>query len=148
MGTFFSMQFGKQTAGFLALAMTLVFCGHLVATSIRKTIQFDTAQELKEFAVSKGLAYHSGSTSGISGNTYYLADHPLTFNGLEPVCTRRACGLTPAWRGILWVSQIHNPSTTFFPEQLGGKWRVWGNVCVAGDEALMDRIQEFYTENK
>jgi hypothetical protein len=32
-----------------------------------------------------------------------------------------------------------------YPVQgFGSHWRVWGNVVVAGDEQLMDRIEELY----
>jgi hypothetical protein len=60
----------------------------------------------------------------------------------------RDCGLTPAWRGILWVCQIESRAERLGlqVEAIGGKWRVWGNVLVAGDEDLMDRIEEFYED--
>jgi hypothetical protein len=61
---------------------------------------------------------------------------------LASVPTRRDCGLTPAWRGILWVCQLGDLGP--YPDLIGGKWRVWSKILVAGDEDLMDRIEQVY----
>ena len=109
-------------------------------------IHFKNSRELSEFATSNGLVIHCGNERGVINDNYYIADHPLTLDELGPVSRRRDCGLTPAWRGILWVCQLHGPLMSLDPEVLGGKWRIWGNVVVAGDENLMDRIESLYRD--
>ena len=125
----------------LVQAIVLVCC-HGVSTSIPRVPEFATAQELKSFAISSGLICHCGNGSGSVYNNYFLADHPIAIDDLAGVSTRRDCGLTPAWRGVLWVCPLGRLGP--YPEFIGGKWRVWGNVLVAGDEPLMDRIEELY----
>jgi hypothetical protein len=147
MGLLVAIVFGRQTAGLVGVTVALFVGLHLVSRSTTRVPQFDSAVELHDFAVSMGLDFHCGNPGGLYCSNYFLADHPLTLDDLEPLGTRRDCGLTPVWRGILWVSQIRTESMTIHPEQLGGKWRVWGNVVGAGDEDLMDRIEELYRSN-
>jgi hypothetical protein len=128
----------------------IVLGGRYVAATIQpKSTQFQSVREFREFAASQGLHLHGGTAAGrvvFPENNCYVADHSITFDDLDGVSTRRDCGLTPAWRGILWVSLIRDDSTNvdMIPEQLGGTWRIWGNLVVAGDEALMNRIEELY----
>jgi hypothetical protein len=77
------------------------------------------------------------------GTIFFIADHLLSADDLLPVATRRDCGLTAGWRGIVWAAQASTPSLTIHPEHgIGGYCRVWGNVIVAGDKQLLDRIEE------
>jgi hypothetical protein len=141
MGKLLSMRLVMQATALLGVGMTFFVCQYLADAWTPEGLHFPTARALREFAVSRGLIAHCGRGSGEFWGPFYLADHPVTLADLQPVGTRRDCGLTPAWRGILWVSDVRNEITTVFPESLGGKWRVWGNVVVAGDEDLMDRIE-------
>jgi hypothetical protein len=135
----------NHAAAFVLLQAIALLCCHGVSTSIPRTTEFETAQELRDFAISSGLMFHCGNGSGFVYNNYFLADHPIAFDDLAGVSTRRDCGLSPAWRGVLWVC----PLGTLGPDPylIGGKWRVWGNVLVAGDELLMDRIEDLYRSN-
>ena len=110
-------------------------------------MQFASAEEARDFCVSEGLHCHNG-TDGVPftmGN-FFVADHPLTFNDLQAIPCRRDCGMTPAWKGILWVGQIRSPHSVIDigVASIRGKCRVWGNILVAGDEDLMDRIEDLY----
>jgi hypothetical protein len=33
------------------------------------------------------------------------------------------------------------------PQHIGGHWRVWGNVLVAGDQDLMDQVQDAFEDD-
>jgi hypothetical protein len=60
--------------------------------------------------------------------------------------TKTDCGLTPAWQGIIWVVTLTHRAGHVVPRFIGGKWRQWGNLIVAGDEHLMDRLERLYIE--
>jgi hypothetical protein len=81
-----------------------------------------------------------------SFQSFFVAKHPLTGEQLDDIPTKRQCGLTPAWRGIVWVANLGDPAgcRCLSPDSIGGKWRIWGNVVVAGDESMMDTIEELY----
>jgi hypothetical protein len=129
----------SQVAGVTALAVAALYCRHAEP----ERVVFKNPAELKDFAMSKGLVFHCGNISNtVYVGDYFLADHPITIDDLEGICTRRDCGLTPAWRGVLWACQRGHLGLR--EDCLGGKWRVWGKVLVAGDEELMDRIEGLY----
>jgi hypothetical protein len=134
----FSILLGNA-AGLLALTV-VAFCCRYAAP---EPTVFKNVKEVKDFAVSKGLVFHCGNGNGIVCSNFFLADHPLTIDDLDGVCSRHDCGLTPAWRGVLWVCQLGGIAE-LYPECLGGTWRIWGSVLVAGDEKLMDRIEGLY----
>ncbi len=138
------LPFWKSAAGLAAL--TAIFLGgrYVSPAAAPEPIHFKNVRELNDFAVAQGLFFQSGMSAGMTWNNFYIADHTITFDDVRDL-VRRDCGLTPAWRGILWVAQI-NPENpiALSPESVGGKWRVWGSVLVAGDEELMDRYEERY----
>jgi hypothetical protein len=136
----------KPAAGFLAIAIVFAGCRVVTCTCGPKRVAIKDIAEFKNLVGAAGLYIHSGSQSGLIGDNFYVADHPLAWDDLEEVHSRRDCGLTPAWRGILWVCQINTANTTNLPDSIGGKCRVWGNVCVVGDEELMDRMEALYRE--
>jgi hypothetical protein len=138
----------KQAVGLACLIAAILGCRCAGESLLPQRVHFKDARAFREFAAANGLHLHSGTASGdvFAWNNLYVADHPIAIHDLEDVCTRRDCGLTPAWRGILWIAQINDPALRMheYPESLGGKWRVWGNIMVAGDEDLMDRIEAMY----
>jgi hypothetical protein len=115
-------------------------CRHFLASPA--PIEFKTALELRNFISASGFSVYAQGTN--PGSIFYISDHALTPDNLAAVVELRHCGLVPSWRGILWVSQCRNPAWTLCPEHIGGTWRIWGNVLVAGDEELMDRLEEMY----
>jgi hypothetical protein len=106
-------------------------------------ISFETAQELRSFAVANGLEARNDGKA--DSTIFYISDHPLSRDDIVAVATRRDFGRTPSWRGVVWAAQVKSPSTTTYPIQgFGSHWRLWGKMIVAGDAQLMDRIEELY----
>jgi hypothetical protein len=121
--------------------IVLLVCYWLAAPPA--AVSFETARELRAFAAANGL--ETCNDIGNEGLTFFIGDHPIRRNDIAPLCSRRDCGLTPIWRGVVWAAQIRTSLYTIEPEQSSrGHWRVWGNVTVGGDEQLMDRIEELY----
>jgi hypothetical protein len=128
---------------------------HLLAPA-PAVVSFETVRELCSLASANGLHTRSdgnlasGSTKERQGPQAmpfqcFISDHPLSTDDLAGVATRQDCGLTPGWRGIVWVSQIQTSERFLDPDQgFGGHWRIRGNVIVAGDQQLMNRIEELY----
>ena len=141
---------------FKALAFLLVFVGavpgirELVVVRKRPStcrVHFKGLKEFEQFARHHGLFLHSGGRdSRYCGLSFFVGDHPLTFEELQAIPTRQDCGLTPAWSGIVRVTDCNDDLTGLgtTPDSIGGKWRILGNVLVAGDEKLMDYIEELY----
>jgi hypothetical protein len=106
-------------------------------------VSFETAQELRGFAVANGLEARNDGKA--DSTIFYIADHPLSPDDIVAVASRRDFGRAPSWRGVVWAAQITSPSTSTYPIQgFGRHWRLWGKMIVAGDEQLMDRIEELY----
>jgi hypothetical protein len=120
-----------------------VFAG-VQARARFEPVEFATATEVAALAKRHGLHCHSGSSSGATWPNLYVADRPLELFDLNALATRRRCGLTPAWRGIVWVGQLRSPGVDLDPESVGGKPRAWGNVVAAGDEELLDQIETMF----
>jgi hypothetical protein len=131
----------KQVAGLIETMGALTVCLHLTSTSKPRPIHYQTLREFKEFAVSKGLCFPE---QPMFKDNFFIADHALSVEAVRELASIRKwdCGLTPAWRGLLWVCAIHSPYWQVESETIGGKKRIWGRLLVAGDEGLMDRIEE------
>ena len=100
-----------------------------------------TARAFKEFATSQGLHSHCGNSHEYYGANCFIADHPITLEETTAL-TKLNCGLTPAWRGIVWVQQMEMGHARCDPHHIQGHKRVLGNLVLAGDEALLNRIEE------
>jgi hypothetical protein len=106
-------------------------------------VSFATSAELRDLACANGLQTCNDGTN--NATIFFIADHPISRNEIGALVSRRDAGLTPRWRGIVWAAQIRTAACFMDPEQgFGGHWRVWGNVIVAGDVQLMDRIEAIY----
>src|SRR5262249_13420545 len=114
---------------------------HLVSPSRPKPTHFRNLQELKDLALSKGFCFPE--LPAVRDN-FFITDHPLSAERLRQIrsISKRDCGLTPVWRGLLWVSLMKDRHTELDSETIGGKKRIWGRLLVAGDEELMDRIEQ------
>lgn len=52
------------------------------------------------------------------------------------------CGQTPDWKDICWAALIVEEDNHFVPGlSFDGHYRLWGNIVVAGDPDLLDRIE-------
>ncbi len=147
-----SPVFSKAAAGLFCVIAAFVGCRNVAASMMPRPVHFTNVHEFKEFASVNVLFSHTGTSSGkmvCPSNTFHVADHAIEIDDLYDISPCRDCGLTLAWHGILWVSQLYGDASKvgLFPEDLGGKWRVWGNVVVADDEALMDCIEKMHRTN-
>jgi hypothetical protein len=144
LGEFVMQMCMRLYIGFSALALVAAFAATHYVTLEAAPIQFESAGEVCDLANAGGLIVtHENSAS--SHSVFFVSDRTLTQDDLLAVATRRDCGKTPGWRGIVWVSPIRaGPGATLFPEFIDGNCRIWGNVVVAGDQDLMDRIEALY----
>jgi hypothetical protein len=127
----------------VSVALVAGFVAYYRLAAPPAPVGFETARELRSFVDASGLQTRDDGAA--KNRIFFITDHAVSSDDMEAVATLRDCGLTPSWRGILWVTQIRAATTTVYPTQgFGGKWRVWGNVIVAGDEQLMDLIEELY----
>ena len=125
----------------LLLALSAGLVSAYAVPQLRKNaVDTVSVDDLATLAKNSDLYVHSGVEDGeISGN-FYLADHPIDLDDVDAVSTRDQCGLTKEWKGIVWVSQTQFPYGTLSPSSIGGNRRVYGNVLVAGDKALINRV--------
>jgi hypothetical protein len=111
-------------------------------------VQFEKLEDFKRFALEHGLHFHSGAgNSEKYFDSFYVADRPLNIEDIAPL-RHSQCGQMPAWRGILWVAardSEHAPGYTY-AESIGGHYRLWGNLLVAGDPQLLDRVERLCRE--
>lgn len=146
-----SFPLARELAGVVVLTTAVLGCRHLLVAQSSpepRPVEFKDIQQLKAFGEANDLHFHSGTKSGqYCLSTYFLADHPIKFDDLGEARIVRRCGLTPEWHGLLWVNQITSQEAELDPDHIGGNRRVWGNVVVAGDEKLMDRIEQMFRSN-
>jgi hypothetical protein len=128
----------RKETGLVLIALPLIFSFWFLKP---RPIRFETLQDLTDFAVASGYKIeHSGQ--GYLTDNCYISDHPVPMTDLL-LLTKRDCGLTSAWRGIIWACSRCD-MCCISPATIGGKWRIWGNVLVAGDEHLMDEVEQRY----
>ena len=145
MGSFLIQAVQKWNVMFLlALSAGLslfVATGWLLAP---RRVEFRTLPQFIRFVRAGGFAVHSGSGNPeLIGMVCYVSDHPLGVEQISRLSLDK-CGLTPEWKGIVWVGIIDNNFARLAPETLGGHRRIWGNVAAGGDPELLDRLQDFY----
>jgi hypothetical protein len=127
----------------VAIIWTAVACIHFLAVAITpKPIQFRTLREFMEFAKAKQLVLIP--PTGV--NSTFISAHPPSAEQLSEITmlNKKKCGLTPAWRGIVWACQIDSKWLQLGTETISGNRRFWGNLLVAGDEEMMERIERLY----
>ena len=136
----------RQLAGVIGVMGALLVCLHLISASKPKPVHFQTLREFKDFAISKGLCFPE---QAVFINSFFIGDHSLSAEALRKLHSmdKRDCGLTPAWRGLLWVCALHSGfDSRLHSETIGGKSRIWGRLLVAGDEELMNRIERLRSD--
>jgi hypothetical protein len=109
-------------------------------------VQFQSGVELRRFATEVGFGTRDAGTE--QSSNFYITDRTLSDDEWVMVSRKDQCGLTEPWRGVVWACQIRRDTDTLVADCLGGKWRTWGNLVVAGDEELMDRIEQFARERR
>jgi hypothetical protein len=138
------------TGNLAAAAGVVLFtfaCAH--SNSALAPVQFANVRDARQFMRQHGLNCHDGTCEVPTVvNSFFVADRPLTFEDTQAVSHRGKCGMTPAWKGIVWFGQIRGADNFgLMVDSVGGHSRVWGNVIVAGDDALMDHIESLYRNN-
>jgi hypothetical protein len=76
----------------------------------------------------------------------YVSDQPLRLEQISRLYTEN-CGLTPDWNGVAWVGVVHNDLSSLALNTLQGHYRIWGNVAIAGDPELLDRLEELFHQH-
>src|SRR5205807_6902466 len=96
-----------QLAGLIAIMGASILCLRLISTSKPKLVHFETLREFKDFALSKGFRYPEQS---VFSDSFFIAGHQPSAKLLNKLhaMDKRLCGLTPEWRGLLWVSALHS----------------------------------------
>jgi hypothetical protein len=115
-----------------------------VATNGSHPSRFASPRQVADFALQHGLCIHSGAGhSPVIRLSCFVADHPLDMTQLNRL-RMTECGLTPAWKGIIFVGYLNHggqPSFALHPNGLDGHYRIWGDVLAAGDPELLDRLE-------
>jgi hypothetical protein len=136
----------RQAVCLVGLIGAQLVCLHVVPTLIPKPVHFHSLREFKGFADANGLFSYQNGKSDMCWNTFVVADHPLTSGELRALksVAMRDCGVGPAWRGVLFVSEIEIMDSYAHREALAGKSRRFGRLVVAGDEAFMNHVERLY----
>ena len=119
------------------LVITVVAGAYLTAPS---PLHFESARELRDLAESSGFLTHN---EGVNPDTvFFVTERPVTKYELRAVASRSECGRSDAWKGIVWVTQLRTAFLDLDPDQMTGNYRVWGNILVAGDDELIDQLEQ------
>jgi hypothetical protein len=101
---------------------------------------FNSLSHFEHWARQHGFFVHSGKGDPkITENNFFVADHPLDIDQIGRLCLSR-CGETESWKGIVWVTQRKGQELNEI--KVWGHFRIWGPLLVAGDPALLDRMEE------
>lgn len=119
--------------------------GSIYLAELTFGVQFETTSDLRALVALHGYPTRSDG-GGPAQISFYIADHPLDPSDVERVGSRHDCGLTPSWKGIVWVCQICSSGHDLVPSSIGGNTRIWGNVLLAGDGDLMDQLEKVIRE--
>lgn len=141
-----------------ALLLSLAGLGLVVAASLTVSIlpsgapYFRSTDEFADFASRHGLFVHTmQGNSGFTGPRLFVADRPMDITELNRLIVPQ-CGLTPAWKGVAWVSVIHwkdaagNTQSSLNTFSLDGHWRVWGELAIGGDPDFLDRMDRLFRD--
>lgn len=133
----------RQAAGLVVLFLLLLACQPL--TSVVSPVRLHSTLELRQLIETSELFCHSGTLGNVASDNFYIADRPFDYAASLAVADRLKCGLTPMWRGVVWVTDIKSAAGIVVDTAyIGGRYRIWGNVLIAGDENLMDQLEALY----
>jgi hypothetical protein len=104
-------------------------------------VYFESISEFRAFAAKNHLLLQPSGMAD-AGDNFYVSDHAVTLEHLLSL-TKKDCGLSAAWRGIIWVHG-HSRLSYVAAGSIGGHCRIWGNLLVAGDQALLERVEEIH----
>jgi hypothetical protein len=107
---------------------------------------FDSSAELSDFLVSRGFLIRHGKAPSEPYFSFFFSDHAVGDDEFAQLSFCTDCGLSPKWKGIVRVDQLHSSIGELEPTSISGKIRICGNVLLAGDEELMDRVLQAVRE--
>jgi hypothetical protein len=118
------------------------------APTLQQPVAFETAAEFRAFAQQHGFLIHSGRQKPEVLSNFYITTKQHTWDELGHLSKAR-CGLTPRWKGVVWVT-THFVSAEreqgLIVDSLGGHHRIWGKVLAAGDEEILDQLEQLYQQ--
>jgi hypothetical protein len=131
---------GKLFRKEVVILVPVLACAALYCGGAPRPTRFDNVDEFQHFAVRNHLLLHASGMA--AGDNFYVSDHPVALEHLMSL-TKKNCGQDSGWRGIIWVhgqSRFSHVSA----RSIGGHCRIWGNLLVAGDEKLLDRVEDLH----
>jgi hypothetical protein len=113
----------------------------LLRNTAPRPVYFESVSEFRDFAVKNGLLLHASGMAD-AGDNCYVSDHAVSLEHLLNL-TKKNCGRGGEWRGVIWIHG-HSRHSYVAAGSIGGHCRIWGNLLVAGDEALLERVEEIH----
>ena len=115
----------RLSVGKFGLSAAILIGGLAAFASMPRPPQFDSVASVRTAIEGSGL-YVSCLKSPYG--SFYVSDRPLTRDDIDNVFFLKDCGLSPAWSGVVWISQIKTPSSAMQVTYIDGNWRAWGNA--------------------
>lgn len=124
-----------------ALLLTLACCALLWFRPYAPPPRVAGLDQVRDVARTHGLQLHSGGRNAapLWAHHNYITRGPRTTEQLGG-CRKDQCGLTPAWRGVVWVYDLRSPAELDL-RSIKGHQRQWGTVLAVGDPELLDELE-------
>jgi hypothetical protein len=103
-------------------------------------LQFRNVRELKAWAEGRGLYCRSDWEDGRVTDGLAISTHPLTWEQVGRLC-RSMPGKGGDWEGVLWAMTPPSDREVIPVLPWAGECRVWGEILVTGDPALLDHLE-------
>ena len=127
-----------------AILVTVVLAAlllHVCAVSHKKQRRmFNDVSEFKVWAEQHGYFCQSDRQDGGDTSAVAVSTHVMTWEqvaGLSLPRFRQPC----EWEGVIRAANTHSESGSLCDMPWSGEYRIWGNIAVVGDPALLDRIE-------
>ena len=134
---------------FIEFLLSLLLIAALgVCCVVHPTVaEFATSRELSDFLTSRGFSLQHGHAPPGAVVNFIFSDHVLADEDAADLSCCTDCGLTPKWKGVVRVNQIHSSIGSLVTTSIGGNTRIWGNLLLAGDDELIERVLEAVRED-
>jgi hypothetical protein len=102
---------------------------------------FKDARDLNVWAEQHGFFCRSDREDGEVVHALGVSTHAMTWEEMNSLCLHT---LRPhcEWNGVIWAVNIYSQFGTLSHVPWSGEVRIWGNIIVTGDRALLDRIEQ------
>jgi hypothetical protein len=123
----------------LALAAAVALAGLATYHSPGpKPPRFAGLAELRSWAEARGYRCRYNDPADRPGANLLLSTGAITFADTQ----QHAARLRAAYPGKVWAVRVTYDASGAVAVDAGPGQRVWGDVAVAGDEALLDRLEQ------